>query len=154
MFTSLHVNKWWTITSRKNVAIRGLDFDLYKEIFSIAKSEGKRVSDIMNQALQEYIKGSNGDNLKKSVNDFNEKFILRNNGEISLSKNDIISLKKEVGSFVIENNGHIIFEKDVDNETLSYIDSIIIRDGQIEVPKNMYYQFLIKSEINGKLQKY
>ncbi|MGQ9680027.1 MAG: hypothetical protein ACUVV4_04600 [Candidatus Bathyarchaeia archaeon] len=108
----------------------------------------------MNQALQEYIKGSNGDNLKKSVNDFNEKFILKNNGEISLSKNDIISLKKEVGSFVIENNGHIIFEKDVDNETLSYIDSIIIRDGQIEVPKNMYYQFLIKSEINGKLQKY
>ncbi|MGB9622552.1 MAG: hypothetical protein ACPL07_01785 [Candidatus Bathyarchaeia archaeon] len=108
----------------------------------------------MNEALQNFINGSNNENNKNSLNSFNDKFILRNNGEISLSKNDIISLKKEVGSFIIENNGHIIFEKDIDNETLSYIDGIIIRDGQVEVPKSIYYQFLIKSEIHGKLQKY
>jgi len=106
----------------------------------------------MNEALQNYIKNTNGEN--NNLNSLSEKFILRNNGEISLSKNDIISLKKEVGSFIIENNGRIIFEKDIDNETLSYIDGIIIRDGQVEVPKSMYYQFLIKSEIHGKLQKY
>ncbi|MBS7619687.1 hypothetical protein KEJ21_03470 [Candidatus Bathyarchaeota archaeon] len=108
----------------------------------------------MNQALQNFIKNPNSENNKNGFNSFSDKFILRNNGEISLSKNDIISLKKEVGSFIIENNGHIVFEKDVDNETLNYIDGIIIRDGQVEVPKSMYYQFLIKSEIHGKLQKY
>lgn len=133
---------------KKSIAIRGLDPDLYKEIFTLAKKEGKRVSDILNSALRDFL---NGD---KTENDNENIFILRNFGEISLSKFDIMGLRKEVGQFRIENNGRIIFEKDVDKETINYIEKIIINEGVVEVPKEYYYQFLIKSEIKGKLEKY
>lgn len=136
---------------KKSVAIRGLDLDLYKEIFTLAKKEGKRVSDIVNAALRDFLCNDKTEN--NSLND-ESIFILRNFGEISLSKFDILSLRKEVGQFIIENNGRIIFEKDIDRETINYIQKIIINEGVVEVPKEHYYQFLIKSEIKGKLEKY
>lgn len=135
---------------KKSVAIRGLDQDLYKEIFALAKREGKRVSDIINTALKDFL--YNG-RMEKNISNENV-FILRNFGEISLSKLDILGLRKEVGQFIIENNGRIIFEKDIDKETINYIEKIIINEGIVEVPKEHYYQFLIKSEIKGKLEKY
>jgi alpha-glucuronidase len=136
---------------KKSVAIRGLDVDLYKEIFTLAKKEGKRVSDIVNTALRDFLNDGKTEN-----NNFGNEntFILRNFGEISLSKFDILSLRKEVGQFIIENNGRIIFEKDIDKETINYIEKIVINEGIVEVPKEFYYQFLIKSEIKGKLEKY
>ncbi|MEM2126802.1 MAG: hypothetical protein QXH67_01085 [Candidatus Bathyarchaeia archaeon] len=140
-----------TAIYKKSVAIRGLDLDLYKEIFTLAKKEGKRVSDIVNAALRDFLCNDKTEN--NSLNDENI-FILRNFGEISLSKFDILSLRKEVGQFIIENNGRIIFEKDIDRETINYIQKIIINEGVVEVPKEHYYQFLIKSEIKGKLEKY
>lgn len=137
---------------KKSVAIRGLDLDLYKEIFTLAKKEGKRVSDIVNTALRDFL---NNNDKMENINSNNENvFILRNFGEISLSKFDILSLRKEVGQFIIENNGKIIFEKDIDKETINYIEKIIINEGIVEVPKEHYYQFLIKSEIKGRLEKY
>ncbi|MEM2893352.1 MAG: hypothetical protein QXD04_03360 [Candidatus Bathyarchaeia archaeon] len=140
-----------TAIYKKSVAIRGLDLDLYKEIFTLAKKEGKRVSDIVNAALRDFLCNDKTEN--NSLND-ESIFILRNFGEISLSKFDILSLRKEVGQFIIENNGRIIFEKDIDRETINYIQKIIINEGVVEVPKEHYYQFLIKSEIKGKLEKY
>lgn len=136
---------------KKSVAIRGLDLELYKEILTQAKREGKKVSDIVNTALKDFLY-----NIKTENNKINNEniFILRNFGEISLSKFDILSLRKEVGQFIIENNGRILFEKDIDRETINYIQKIIINEGVVEVPKEHYYQFLIKSEIKGKLEKY
>ncbi len=136
---------------KKSVAIRGLDLELYKEIFTLAKKEGKRVSDIVNAALKDFLSNDKTENNR--INN-ESTFILRNFGEISLSKFDILSLRKEVGQFIIENNGRIIFEKDIDRETINYIQKIIINEGVVEVPKEHYYQFLIKSEIKGKLEKY
>lgn len=136
---------------KKSVAIRGLDLDLYKEIFTLAKREGKRVSDIVNAALKDFLSNDKTENNRMNNESM---FILRNFGEISLSKFDILSLRKEVGHFIIENNGRIIFEKDIDRETINYIQKIIINEGVVEVPKEHYYQFLIKSEIKGKLEKY
>ena len=43
--------------TRKTVAIRGLDTGLYNEVFSMAKKDGKRVSDLVNSALKAYIDG-------------------------------------------------------------------------------------------------
>ena len=42
-------------SSRKNVAIRGLDNELYNVVFSMAKRDGKRVADIVNMALKEFV---------------------------------------------------------------------------------------------------
>jgi hypothetical protein len=136
---------------RKTVAIRGLDLELYHEIFSMAKREGKRISDVVNVALQEYIDivSKNGGDGEDS-----ESFILRNDGDITLSKRDVIGLNEEVGSFMIENTGRITFEKDIDKTSLKHIENIIIHSGTIEVPKTMYPHFLVKSEIHGKLEKY
>lgn len=144
-------------SSKKNVAIRGLDIDLYNDVFARAKREGKRVSDLVNIALKTFMNGEkNGDDGDKINGDDESsgRFVLRNNGEITLSKSDIISLRKEVGPFQIENNGRLVFEKDVDVETVKYIENIVIHDGSVEVPRTLYPQFLMRSEIHGKLEKY
>ncbi len=40
---------------RKTVAIRGLDTELYHEVFTMAKKDGRRVSEVMNQALTGFL---------------------------------------------------------------------------------------------------
>jgi hypothetical protein len=122
----------------------------------MAKKDGKKVADVFNHALKAFLNGdfnSEGDkdNISKKSRNV---FILKNNGEISLSKRDIIGLRKEVGKFTIENSGRLTFEKDFDVEALNYIDKIIIQDGIVEVPKNLFPNVLIKSEIYGKIEKY
>ena len=140
---------------RKTVAIRGLDTELYHEVFSMAKKDGKRVSEVVNQALAAFL---NGDHLNKRKDRNDGKgagvFTLKNDGEISLSKNDIISLKKEVGAFRIETSGRLKFDKDLDKESLKNIDKIVVHDGTVEVPRGIYPQLLLKSEIFGKIEKY
>ena len=141
---------------RKTVAIRGLDTELYHEVFSMAKKDGKRVAEVVNYALREFLNGGTtgkGGNSGTSGNDGNT-FTLKNNGEISLSNKDIINIKKEVGQFNIETSGRLTFEKDLNKESLSSINKIIIHDGIVEVPKNIYPQFLLRSEIYGKIEKY
>ncbi|MFB0557807.1 MAG: hypothetical protein ACETVY_01700 [Candidatus Bathyarchaeia archaeon] len=141
---------------RKTVAIRGLDIELYHEVFTMAKKDGKRVAEVMNKAMETYLNGDyeedirNADGGSKSANIFT----LKNDGEISLSKNDIISLRKEVGLFKIETSGKLVFEKDIDLESLKHINKIIVHDGTVEVPRGLYPQVLIRSEIFGKIEKY
>jgi len=140
---------------QKTVSIRGLDTELYHQIFSMAKRSGKRVADLMNIALKQFLESNGNGGVRKTEQQEDEGcFVLRNNGEISLSKNDIIVLKKRVGSFKIENSGHLVFEKDVDEEALSYINGIIIHSGVVEAPHTIYPHLLIKSEIYGRLLKY
>jgi hypothetical protein len=140
---------------RKTVAIRGLDTELYHEVFTMAKKDGRRVSEVMNQALTDFLNGgyqngySNRNGEKSSG-----AFTLKNDGEITLSKKDILSLEKEVGAFRIETSGRLIFEKDLDKKTLSSIERIVVHDGVVEVPSALYPQFLIKSDIFGKIEKY
>jgi len=141
---------------RKTVAIRGLDTELYHEVFSMAKKDGKRVSEVVNQALEAFLNGnhenSNGGNSGNGKGP--NFFTLKNEGEISLSKKDILSLKKEVGSFRIETSGRLVLEKDLDRESLGSVDRIIVRGGTVMVPKGIYPQFLMRSDIYGKIEKY
>lgn len=121
----------------------------------MAKRDGKRVADVVNLALKMFIEKENdGLNNNYTKEENTDTFILRNDGEITISKNDVVGLEREVGSFSIENTGHLIFDKDIDKEVLKHIESIIIRDGTVEVPRNLYSHFLIRSEIHGKLWKY
>ena len=128
---------------RKTVAIRGLDTDLYHEVFTMAKKDGKRVSEVMNTALEAFL---NGDDKKKGGNGSGSKaskvFTLKNDGDISLSKKDILSLKQEVGAFRIETSGRLTFEKDMDKKTLAIIERIVVHDGTVEVPRGLYPHLL------------
>jgi hypothetical protein len=143
---------------RKTVAIRGLDTELYHEVFSLAKKDGKRVADIVNKALEEF---KNGD--YDEPNSFYDQaansgidFILTidDEGEIFLSKEDIKEIASEMGPFGIESSGTIIFEKDVDKNALNNVKSIVVKSGTVKVPRKSYAQFLIKCKIQGKLDKY
>ena len=136
---------------RKTVAIRGLDTELYHEVFSMAKKDGKRVSEVMNRALEAYL---NGDYKPEASAKSTGSFTLKNDGEITLAKADILSLKKEVGKFRIETSGKLIFEKDLDKATLNNIEKIVIHDGTVEVPRGLYPQLLLKADIFGKIEKY
>jgi hypothetical protein len=136
---------------RKTVAIRGLDTDLYHEVFTMAKKDGKRVAEVMNQAIEDFLNGEYNEGGKGNNPNI---FTLKNDGEISLSKKDIQGLEDEVGAFRIETYGRLVFEKDLDKKAMGGIKKIVIHDGTIEVPRALYPQFLIKSDIYGKIEKY
>ena len=79
---------------------------------------------------------------------------MEDEGEVTLSKNDVLDISRDMGPFRIESSGTLIFEKDVDSETLRGIEKIVILSGEVRVPKKTYPQFLIKCQIKGKLDKY
>lgn len=142
---------------RKTVAIRGLDTELYHEVYSMAKKDGKRVSDVVNNALEAFINGdsdetpANGSDLHSGA-----EFILTidDEGQATLSKEDIKEIAQDMGPFGIESFGNLVFEKDVDKNALQYISRISIKSGSVRVPRKAYAQFLIKCKIQGKLDKY
>jgi len=121
---------------RKTVAIRGLDTDLYTEVFTMAKKDGKRVADVVNNALEAWI------------NNETDEAPAGFDGTLSNSG------AKEMGPFAIESMGRLLFEKDVDKNALNSITKISVRSGTVKVPRKAYAQFLIKCKIQGKLDKY
>jgi hypothetical protein len=147
--------------TRKTVAIRGLDTGLYNEVFSMAKKDGKRVSDLVNSALKAYIDGDAAPEKEGIVADGATaqpagSFVLtvEDEGEVTLSKNDVLDISRDMGPFKIESSGTLTFEKDVDSEALRGIEKIVILSGEVKVPKKVYPLFLIKCQIKGRLDKY
>jgi hypothetical protein len=144
---------------RKTVAIRGLDTELYMEVFTMAKKDGKTVADMVNRALDQFINNDGpeaGASLPGNALSSSAEFILAvdDDGEISLSKDDIKEIAIEMGPFAIESNGNLIFEKDVDKNALQQITRIQVKSGTVKVPRSAYAQFLMKCKIQGKLDKY
>ena len=118
----------------------------------MAKSSGKRVADVVNEALKLYLMSKN--ETQRYHDGGVETPKITNDGFVRLSKRDITTLHKELGEFMIETSGRLIFEKDVDRRALDRIHSIIINGGSVEVPRDLYPLFLMKSVIHGKLSKY
>jgi len=142
---------------RKTVAIRGLDTELYTEVFSMAKKDGKNVADVVNNALEQYLNNDDAGAIAAGVTLSNSaEFILAidDDGQVSLSKDDIKEIAMEMGPFAIESNGSLVFEKDVDKNALAQITRIQVKSGTVKVPRTAYAQFLIKCKIQGKLDKY
>jgi hypothetical protein len=142
---------------RKTVAIRGLNTELYTEVFSMAKKDGKNVADVVNNALEQYLNNDGTEIVTQDAMLSNSiEFILAidDDGEVSLSKEDIKEIAIEMGPFAIESNGSLVFEKDVDKNALAQITRIQVKSGTVKVPRNAYAQFLIKCKIQGKLDKY
>jgi hypothetical protein len=142
---------------RKTVAIRGLDTELYTEVFSMAKKDGKNVADVVNNALEQYLNNDDAEAIAAGVTLSNSaEFILAidDDGQVSLSKDDIKEIAMEMGPFAIESNGSLVFEKDVDKNALAQITRIQVKSGTVKVPRTAYAQFLIKCKIQGKLDKY
>ena len=142
---------------RKTVAIRGLNTELYTEVFSMAKKDGKNVADVVNNALEQYLNNDDADAIAAGVTLSNSaEFILAidDDGQVSLSKEDIKEISMEMGPFAIESNGSLVFEKDVDKNALAQITRIQVKSGTVKVPRTAYAQFLIKCKIQGKLDKY
>jgi len=144
---------------RKTVAIRGLDTELYTEVFTMAKKDGKRVADVVNKALEEWINNEIDEDpagFDGALSNSGAEFILAidDEGEVSLGKDDIKEIAKEMGPFAIESMGNLLFEKDVDKNALNSITKISVRSGTVKVPRKAYAQFLIKCKIQGKLDKY
>ena len=120
----------------------------------MAKKDGKRVAEVVNHALKAFLNRDYNNGINYNDGSTEDIFTLKNEGEISLSKRDVISLRKEVGNFRIETSGRLVFEKDIDKEALDYIDKVIIHDGTVEVPRGLYPQLLLRSDIYGKIEKY
>ena len=144
---------------RKTVSIRGLDTEVYHEVYSMAKKDGKRVADVVNQALEEFINNDYDEAAPVSTDSFansGAEFILTvdDEGEVSLSKDDIKEIAQEMGPFAIESTGSLIFEKDVDKNALQSLSRIAIKSGAVRVPRKAYPFFLMKCKIQGKLDKY
>ena len=144
---------------RKTVAIRGLDTELYTEVFTLAKKDGRTVAEVVNNALEQFINNDTDEQtlvMPGSAQSNSVEFILAidDDGEVSLSKEDIKEIAMEMGPFAIESNGSLVFEKDVDKNALAQITRIQVKSGTVKVPRTAYAQFLIKCKIQGKLDKY
>ena len=144
---------------RKTVAIRGLDTELYTEVFTLAKKDGRTVAEVVNNALEQFINNDSDEQsivMPGSAQSNSVEFILAidDDGEVSLSKEDIKEIAMEMGPFAIESNGSLVFEKDVDKNALAQITRIQVKSGTVKVPRTAYAQFLIKCKIQGKLDKY
>jgi hypothetical protein len=123
----------------------------------MAKKDGKNVADVVNNALEQFLNNDGTEAINVGVTLSNSaEFILAidDDGEISLSKDDIKEIAIEMGPFAIESNGSLFFEKDVDKNALAQITRIQVKSGTVKVPRNAYAQFLIKCKIQGKLDKY
>ena len=123
----------------------------------MAKKDGKNVADVVNNALEQYLNNDDADAIAAGVTLSNSaEFILAidDDGQISLSKDDIKEISIEMGPFAIESNGSLVFEKDVDKNALAQITRIQVKSGTVKVPRSAYAQFLIKCKIQGKLDKY
>ena len=139
---------------RETIAVRGLDLNLYNELFSRAKKDGKRVADLMNEAIKNELQILSGNGEPAPSNDPKDPQI-ENAGSITLSRIVISNLHHEMGSFSIKNSGKLIFDRDVDSASMSYVNSIVnASSGAIRAPKSIYHLILLKSQNLGSLEMY
>lgn len=140
-----------TALPRDTIAIRGLDQDLYHRIFSKAKKEGKRVADLMNEALRNHLHAREGNPDSLS----NPGPTIENAGSMTLSRMVILNLHQELGEFHIENSGKLRLERDVNKETLQCIKGITnSSSGVIRASRSIYHMIILKSKNHGALEMY
>src|SRR3990172_6017630 len=131
------------------VLIRGLDRDLYNNVISKAKQQGKNVAELVNEALSQYMAASPSE----SHNVFDTKKLVIA-GSVLLSKADILGLHKELGNFHLENSGDLTLDKDVDREAFSKIERIN-NTGKLRVPTDVHHFALLKAgHVRGEVEKY
>lgn len=136
---------------RETIAIRGLDQDLYHRIFSKAKKEGKRVADLMNEALRNHLHAREGNPHPLG----NPDPVIENAGSMTLSRMVILNLHQELGEFHIENGGKLTLERDVSKETLRCVKGITnSSSGVIRAPRSIYHMIILKSRNHGALEMY
>ena len=131
------------------VLIRGLDRDIYNGVIAKAKQQGKNVAELVNEALQQYMRESPSES--HDVFD-TKKLIIA--GTVLLSKADILGLHKELGNFHLENSGELTFDKDVDREAFQKIEHIH-NTGNLRVPTDVHHFALLKAgNVRGEVEKY
>lgn len=131
------------------VLIRGLDRDLYNNVISKAKQQGKNVADLVNEALRQYMAASPSES--HDVFD-TKKLVIA--GSVLLSKSDIMGLHQELGNFHLENSGDLTLDKDVDREAFSKIERIN-NTGKLRVPTDVHHFALLKAgHVRGEVEKY
>jgi predicted HicB family RNase H-like nuclease len=131
------------------VLIRGMDRDIYNTVVAKAKQQGKNVAELVNEALQQYMRESPAEN--HNVFD-TKKLVIA--GSVLLSKSDILGLHKELGNFQLENSGELTFDKDVDSEAFQKIEHIH-NTGKLRVPTDVHHFALLRAgHIRGEVEKY
>lgn len=147
-FTCLLVNM---LTMSNVTAIRGLDKELYQKIYALAKQNGRRVSDLINEALKNYILQQDDPTIPDPQNP-----LIENSGSLTLTKSVILNIHQELqGEFTIRNSGKLLIDQDVTKETLQHIKQIInTSSGVIKAPKHIYHLLILKSKNYGSLEMY
>ncbi|MEM0358020.1 MAG: hypothetical protein QXL77_06580 [Candidatus Bathyarchaeia archaeon] len=133
------------------IAIRGLDKELYQKIYALAKQNGRRVSDLINEALKNYVLSQDD-----PLNPEPQNPVIENAGSLTLTKSVILNIHQELQKeFTITNSGKLLIDQDVTKETLQHIKSIInTSSGVIKAPKNIYHLLILKSKNYGSLEMY
>lgn len=130
--------------------IRGLDRELYNRVMIKAKQEGKKVADLMNDAMRMYLTQHDGE--KPSNPNDPHKLIIA--GTVFLSKSDLQGIFEEKGKFHLENRGNLTLGHDIDREAFHYIEKIH-NTGKLKVPKHVHHLALLKADhIGGEFEKY
>jgi len=122
--------------------------EVYNKFIGKAKEQGKNVGVLVNQAMETYL--HNGHEKDEPVDP--RRLVI--SGSVTLSKSDIMCIYDEVGKFDVENNGELLFDKDVDREALQHIERIDNK-GKLQVPCGAHPFVLIKiGHVKGEVKKY
>jgi hypothetical protein len=133
------------------IAIRGLDKEIYQKIYTLAKQNGKRVSDLINEALKAYIQ-----NQDDPIGLEQQDPIIENAGTLMLTKSVIINIYQELRKeFTVRNSGKLLLDSDVTKEALQHVKKIInTSSGVIKAPKHVYHIVILKVKNYGSLEMY
>ncbi len=133
------------------IAIRGLDKEIYQKIYTLAKQSGRRVSDLINEALKAYIQSQDDPTGLEQQDP-----IIENAGVLTLTKSVILNIHQELQKeFTIRNSGKLLLDSDVTRDALQYIRSIInTSSGVIKAPKHVYHIIVLKAKNYGTLEMY
>ncbi len=139
------------LTMTSVIAIRGLDKELYQRAYTLAKQSGRRVSDLINEALKKYM-----ENLDGPLSHDPQNCVIENSGTLTLTKSVILNLHQELQKeFTIRNSGRIFLDADVSKDSLQYIKCIInTSSGVVKAPKHIYHLVILKSKNYGSLEIY
>jgi len=143
------------MSTKKLVGIRGLDMNTYGQMFALAKSRGQNISQLVNESMKLYLEKISGTEVEKfeeskKNSDLDPVF---NFGKLSFSKVDITGIFKKVGKFIIENQGELTLEPDIDEEALDCVEEIVNR-GTLNVSKSIHYLVVLKTKLTGTVGKY
>lgn len=138
--------------------VKGIEKEIKEALRNLAEQTGKTMSDLMREAIRIYLSAREaGSKIVKSATsaikeELEDVITIKNIGEVSLSKEDLVSFEKKVALINIDK---LELLEDVDTETFKNKIEKIVNVKELIVPKSIPKAILLPkcSYVNKIIQR-